>query len=156
MAKKYVPVISAQLSAQVTAAWLNTCKGRITADEVFMFLDKCHAHFLHLSRVAEADLRNLPPLPPHPPAVSVDESLASPEHIISLIDGKPYKFLKRHLRAYGLTPELYRERYGLRSDYPMVAPAYKQKRQAIASESRLGKDTGRGRSKRRIQRPPQP
>ena len=73
------------------------------------------------------------------PAVSIRKSLASPEHIISLIDGRPYKTLKRHLMARGLTPEAYRSRYNLPASYPMVAPAYADKRRAVAQELGLGR-----------------
>jgi len=71
-------------------------------------------------------------------AVSARKSLASPDHIISLIDGKPYKTLKRHLATHGLTPETYRERYGLPASYPMVAPAFAAMRRAIAEKIGLG------------------
>lgn len=73
------------------------------------------------------------------PAVSVRKSLASPDHILSLIDGKPYKLLKRHLKTHGLTPEQYRERYSLPAAYPMVAPAFATKRREIAEEIGLGR-----------------
>jgi predicted transcriptional regulator len=59
--------------------------------------------------------------------------------IISIIDGKPYKSLKRHLSTHGLTPEQYRERYGLKSDYPMVAESYAEKRRPIAKQLGLGR-----------------
>ncbi|RYE65624.1 MAG: transcriptional regulator, partial [Oxalobacteraceae bacterium] len=72
------------------------------------------------------------------PAVSVRKSLASPDHIISLIDGKPYKTLKRHLMGHGLTPEAYRSRYNLPANYPLVAPAYAEHRRNIAKEAGLG------------------
>jgi len=72
------------------------------------------------------------------PAVSVRKSLASPEHIISLIDGKPYKTLKRHLQSHGLTPDDYRSRYNLPASYPMVAPEYSNRRRAVAQEFGLG------------------
>jgi len=71
-------------------------------------------------------------------AVSVRKSLASPEHIISLIDGKPYKTLKRHLASRGLTPDEYRSRYNLPASYPMVAPAYTEQRRAVAIHLGLG------------------
>jgi len=74
----------------------------------------------------------------HTPAVSARKSLSSPEHLISLIDGKPYKTLKRHLAANGLTPETYRERYKLPANYPMVAPDFAAKRRAIAEQIGLG------------------
>jgi predicted transcriptional regulator len=72
------------------------------------------------------------------PAISVRRSLASPEHIISLIDGKPYKTLKRHLSSQGLTPDEYRSRYDLPANYPMVAPDYAAHRRDIAQKIGLG------------------
>ncbi|MBB4860742.1 putative transcriptional regulator [Novosphingobium chloroacetimidivorans] len=72
------------------------------------------------------------------PAVTVRKSLASPDHIISLIDGKAYKTLKRHLASHGLTPAEYRARYNLPSNYPMVAQAYAEHRRGIAQKSGLG------------------
>jgi predicted transcriptional regulator len=74
----------------------------------------------------------------HTPAVSVEESVASRDHILSLIDGKPYKSLKRHLANNGLTPAEYRTRYGLPGDYPMVAPTYSEHRRAVAQRMGLG------------------
>lgn len=82
--------------------------------------------------------------PTHTPAVSVRKSLASPDHIISLIDGKPYKVLKRHLATHGLTPTTYRERYNLPASYPMVAPSFAAHRRAIAEKIGLGRKSGRG------------
>lgn len=72
------------------------------------------------------------------PAVSVRKSLASADHILSLIDGKPYKTLKRHLATHGLTPDSYRERYGLPASYPMVAPSFAARRREIAERIGLG------------------
>jgi predicted transcriptional regulator len=71
------------------------------------------------------------------PAVPVKKSV-TPDAIISLIDGKAYKSLKRHLKRHGLTPEQYRERYGLPRDYPMVAPNYAAKRSELAKQLGLG------------------
>jgi predicted transcriptional regulator len=73
------------------------------------------------------------------PAVAIRKSVA-PDYIICLEDGKKFKSLKRHLRThYNLSPEEYREKWGLPSDYPMVAPNYS------ATRSRLAKDNGLGR-----------
>jgi len=73
------------------------------------------------------------------PAVPVRKSV-SPDYIICLEDGKKFKSLKRHLRThYNLSPEEYREKWGLPADYPMVAPSYS------ATRSRLAKDNGLGR-----------
>ena len=82
--------------------------------------------------------------PTFTPAVSVKKSLASPDHIISMIDGKPYKTLKRHLRANGLSPAEYRERYKLPATYPIVAPAFSEARRAVAAKHGLGGSKKRG------------
>jgi predicted transcriptional regulator len=83
------------------------------------------------------------------PAISVKKSV-TPEYIVCLEDGKKFKSLKRHLRAvYDISPEEYREKWGLPRDYPMVAPAY-----AIA-RSNLAKSMGLGRQKK-IEEAPQP
>ena len=79
------------------------------------------------------------PIPEFAPAVSVRSSLGSRDHIISLIDGKPYKTLKRHLRGHGLSPAEYRERYKLPADYPMIAPTYSQQRRDVAKRLGLGR-----------------
>ena len=73
------------------------------------------------------------------PATTVRKSLASKDHIISLIDGKPYKTLRRHLSTHGLTPAEYRSRYGLKADYPMVAPNYSDARRTMAQKTGLGR-----------------
>lgn len=71
------------------------------------------------------------------PAVPVKKSITD-EYLISLEDGKQYKALKRHLTARGLTPEQYREKYSLPSDYPMVAANYAKKRSEFAKTIGLG------------------
>jgi predicted transcriptional regulator len=60
------------------------------------------------------------------------------DRIISFIDGKSYKTLKRHLTVHGLTPVTYRERFGLPVDYPMVAPEYSERRSHLAKVHGLG------------------
>lgn len=76
------------------------------------------------------------------PAVSIRKSLASKDVIISLIDGKPYKTLKRHLTTHGLTPDEYRSRYNLSASYPMVAPSYSERRREVAAANGLGRLKG--------------
>ena len=72
------------------------------------------------------------------PAVPVRKSIM-PDHLVCLEDGKRLKMLKRHLKtAYNLTPEQYRERWGLPPDYPMVAPNYAKQRSRLAKEIGLG------------------
>jgi predicted transcriptional regulator len=70
--------------------------------------------------------------------VSIKRSV-TPDFLISLEDGKPYKTLKRHLTAYGLTPYTYRAKWGLPSDYPMVAPNYAKARSEFAKSIGLGR-----------------
>ncbi|GBQ58046.1 Ros/MucR family transcriptional regulator [Komagataeibacter swingsii DSM 16373] len=73
------------------------------------------------------------------PAVPIKRSVF-PDYIICLEDGKKLKMLKRHLHsAYGMTPEQYRERWGLPAEYPMVAPNYAERRSSLAREIGLGR-----------------
>lgn len=85
-------------------------------------------------RPAEADAVE----PEFVPAVTVRKSLGSKDHIISMIDGKLYKTLRRHLSTNGLTLKQYRERYNLCADYPMVAESYSQQRRDMARKIGLG------------------
>ncbi|EQB30368.1 MucR family transcriptional regulator [Sphingobium ummariense] len=71
-------------------------------------------------------------------AVSIRSSLKH-DYIVSMIDGKPYKMLRRHLSQNGYTPESYRETFGLPKDYPMTAPAYTEQRRALAKKIGLGR-----------------
>lgn len=72
------------------------------------------------------------------PAVPIKKSV-TPDHIVCLEDGKKLKMLKRHLKtAYDMSPEEYRERWGLPADYPMVAPNYAEQRSKLAKDIGLG------------------
>ncbi len=72
------------------------------------------------------------------PAVPIRRSI-TPEHLICLEDGKQLKMLKRHLKtAYDMSPEQYREKWGLAPDYPMVAPNYAKQRSKLAKQIGLG------------------
>ena len=73
-----------------------------------------------------------------PAAVSVEESLASDDHIVSMIDGRPYRSLTRHIARYGMTPAEYRRCFDLDDDYPMVAAGYSQRRRALAISAGFG------------------
>ncbi|PTS90436.1 transcriptional regulator [Sphingomonas sp. HMWF008] len=131
-----------QVAADITVAWLNNPNNRVTPEEVPTFLRNMHA--------AVTELAGAPAAPAAPseveaesaaefiPAVTVRKSLASKDHIISLIDGKPYRTLRRHLSGHGLTPEQYRARYNLKADYPMVAESYSEQRRAMAHKIGLG------------------
>lgn len=77
------------------------------------------------------------------PAVPIKKSV-TPEYIVCLEDGRKLKMLKRHLRTeYNMTPEQYRQKWGLAADYPMVAPNYAKQRSAFAKEIGLGKGAGK-------------
>ena len=77
------------------------------------------------------------------PAVPIRKSVA-PDYIVCLEDGKKFKSLKRHLRThYNLSPEEYREKWGLPSDYPMVAPNYSATRSRLAKDNGLGRKAGK-------------
>jgi predicted transcriptional regulator len=89
--------------------------------------------------LSEDKAPDAPAAPEFVPATTARKSLASRDHIISMIDGKPYKTLKRHLATNGLTPPEYRERYGLPRDYPMVAPGYSEQRREVAQRLGLGR-----------------
>jgi predicted transcriptional regulator len=71
-------------------------------------------------------------------AVSVRASIR-PDHLVSMLDGKPYKMLKRHLALHGYTPQSYRETFDLPKDYPMVAATYAEKRRDLAKKIGLGR-----------------
>ena len=80
------------------------------------------------------------------PAVAVKKSV-TPDYIVCLEDGKKFKSLKRHLRTqYSMTPEQYREKWGLPADYPMVAPNYAKARSELAKEMGLGQQRRKGRT----------
>jgi len=79
---------------------------------------------------------------PAAPAVSIKKSVR-PDYIVCLEDGQKHKMLKRHLRtAHELTPDAYRERWGLARDYPLVAPKYSELRSKLAKKIGLGRKAG--------------
>lgn len=129
-----------ELATELTIAWLGNQNNRVSAEEVPAFLRNMHATVTELSAGSSRSAGGEEPASQeeHAPAVSVRKSLASKDHIISMIDGKPYKTLRRHLSTHGLTPEEYRRRYNLKADYPMVAESYSEVRRAMAHKIGLG------------------
>jgi predicted transcriptional regulator len=127
-----------ELATELTIAWLSNPNTRANANEIPDFLRTMHdaVNGLGGPDVSSAEAA---PEAEHVPAVSVRKSLASRDYIVSLIDGKPYKTLRRHLSRHGLTPDDYRRRYGLKPDYPMVAPAYAETRRELATKIGLGR-----------------
>jgi predicted transcriptional regulator len=127
-----------ELAAGLTIAWLGNPNTRTSAGDVPAFLTAMHEAVQRLAtpavpaESAVADQKYVP-------AVSVRKSLASRDHIISMLDGKPYRTLRRHLATNGLTPEEYRARYKLKPDYPMIAEGYSEERRAMAKSIGLGR-----------------
>jgi predicted transcriptional regulator len=113
------------------------------ADEVSSLLRNVYGTLVGLGQDSAA-----PEARPEP-AVSVRASVKK-DHIVCLEDGKKMKMLKRHLMTdHGLTPDEYRARWGLASDYPMVAPDYADKRRDLAKKIGLGRKPGQRRGRRK-------
>ncbi|WP_343616945.1 MucR family transcriptional regulator [Novosphingobium sp.] len=126
-----------ELAGDITIAWLQNPNVKPGAQDVPAFLKDMHTAIAALK--SEPAGEEIPAT--YEPAVSVRSSV-KPDHLVSLIDGKKYKTLKRHLSLHGLTPAEYRARYGLKSDYPMVAPDYALQRREIAQKLGLGRKRG--------------
>lgn len=139
MADGIVDTSTTELAAELTMAWLSNPNTKVDASEVAGVLRQMHDA---VKSLLEPHSEVSPEAPEFIPAVSVRKSLASKDHIISLIDGKPYKALRRHLSGQGLTPDDYRARYGLKPDYPMVSESYSQVRREMAKKIGLGRKPG--------------
>ena len=124
------------LTAEVVSAYVANNAVRVV--DLPDLIASVHQALQGLSAPAQAE-----PEKPDPP-VSIRKSI-TPDHLISLEDGRHYKSLKRHLKGRGLTPEQYREKWGLPRDYPMVAPNYAKQRSELARASGLGQSR-RGRA----------
>jgi predicted transcriptional regulator len=123
-----------KLVTEIVAAYVS--KNPVAAHELPQIIRNVHAT---LGGFSGAEPRALP----RAPAVSVKKSVQD-DYIVCLEDGKKLKMLKRYLRArYKMTPDEYRARWNLPSDYPMVAPNYAQKRSDFAKKIGLGKGEGR-------------
>lgn len=127
-----------ELATELTIAWLANPNTRTDADAVPAFLLAMHDAVARLSNPS-APQADAEPAQEYTPAVTARKSLANADHIISMIDGKPYKTLRRHLSTNGLTSDEYRQRYGLKADYPMVAANYSESRRAMAKKIGLGR-----------------
>src|SRR5512134_992062 len=120
-----------ELTASIVSAYLSN--NPTQASEIPTLISQVHAA---LQRVSSG--RTEAPQEPAKPAVSVKKSM-TPDYLICLEDGKRFKSLKRHLRTqYSMTPEQYRDKWGLPADYPMVAPNYAVARSALAKQMGLG------------------
>jgi predicted transcriptional regulator len=125
-----------ELAADIVSAYVSN--NTVATHELPGLISEVHAALQRVSTgVVEA------PAEPAKPAVPVKKSINN-DFLICLEDGKKFKSLKRHLRTqYNMSPEQYREKWGLPADYPMVAPSY------AAARSRLAKEMGLGQQRRR-------
>lgn len=130
-----------ELAAEMTIAWLSNPNNRATVNEVPAIRKSMYDAVAKLA-VGREGSQSGSSVSEYRPAVSVRKSLSNHDYIISLIDGKPYKMLRRHLMNNGLTPEGYRDRYGLKSDYPVVAAGYSEVRRTLAIRHGLGRKPG--------------
>lgn len=129
-----------KLATDLTIAWLSNPNVRPDVAEVPNFLKTMHETVAALGTAPAAPEAET--APEFTPAVPVRSSI-KPDYLVSLIDGRKLKTLKRHLSMHGLTPAQYRERYGLKPDYPMVAANYAEQRRETAKKIGLGRK-GRG------------
>ena len=124
------------LTANIVSAYLSN--NPTPASEIPALISQVHAA---LQRVSTG--RTEAPQEPAKPAVSIKKSVA-PDYLVCLEDGKRFKSLKRHLRTqYNMTPEQYRDKWGLPADYPMVAPNYAVARSQLAKKMGLGQQRPR-------------
>jgi len=128
-----------ELTAGIVSAYVSN--NSVASGDIAGLINQVHAALMRVSS-GQNDAQ------PEPlkPAVSLKKSI-TPDHLVCLEDGKKFKSLKRHLRTqYSMTPEQYREKWGLPPDYPMVAPNY------AAARSQLAKQMGLGQQRRRRSR----
>lgn len=141
---------SIELATELTIAWLNNPNVHPSTDDALTFLRSMRGEIETMAKAPEAPV--VEAAPDYVPAVSVRASI-KPDHLVSLIDGKKYKSLKRHLSANGLTPADYRQRYGLKPDYPMVAESYSAARREVALKLGLGQKGQQARAKAAAEAP---
>ena len=124
------------LTAEIVSAYVSN--NTVVSTDIPALISQVHSALL---RVSNGDV----PASSEPmrPAVPVKRSI-NPDYIVCLEDGKKFKSLKRHLRTqYSMTPEQYREKWGLPADYPMVAPNYAVARSQLAKKMGLGQQSRR-------------
>ena len=125
------------LTASIVSAYVSN--NPTQAADIPALIGQVHAALLRVSTG-----RAEPPLEPARPAVPVKKSVTA-EYLVCLEDGKRFKSLKRHLRSrYNMTPEQYRDKWGLPPDYPMVAPSYAVARSQLARKMGLGQQRRKG------------
>jgi predicted transcriptional regulator len=127
-----------ELSADIVSAYVSN--NSVPSSDLPTLIRDVYTALRHLTAAPAAI-----PVPEElKPAISVKKSVTN-DYIICLEDGRKFKSLKRHLRTqYNMSPEDYREKWGLPADYPMVAPSYAQARSNLARQMGLGQQRKRG------------
>jgi predicted transcriptional regulator len=131
-----VPSNYIELTAGIVSAYVSN--NAVAAGDISSIISQVHSALLRVSNGTAEGVAEAMKL-----AIAVKKSI-TPDYLVCLEDGKKFKSLKRHLRTqYNMTPEQYREKWGLGPDYPMVAPNY------AAARSHLAKQMGLGQQRRR-------
>ena len=123
------------LTAEVVSAYV--ANNSLRPADIPDLIDSVHRALQSLSAPPQAEPEK------RAPPVSIRKSI-TPDFLISMEDGRRYKSLRRHLTSRGLTPQAYREKWGLPLDYPMVAPNYAKQRSELARASGLGQIRRKG------------
>ena len=127
--------MTTNLTAEIVAAYV--AQNKLAPSQLEPLIRSVHGALTHLGD-APADAASVDKARP----AAIRRSIR-PDGLVSFIDGKTYKLLKRHLTTHGFTPAEYRARFGLPADYPMTAPGYSQQRSEFAIAAGLGVKTRR-------------
>jgi predicted transcriptional regulator len=131
-----VPNNYIELTAGIVSAYVSN--NAVAAGDISSIISQVHTALLRVSNGAPEGAGES-----MKPAIAVKKSI-TPDYLVCLEDGKKFKSLKRHLRTqYNMTPELYRMKWGLPPDYPMVAPKYAEARSQLAKQMGLGQQRKR-------------
>jgi len=131
-----------KLATEIVAAYVSN--NPVAVGDLPAMIKSVHATLGGLSSGSAQDVQTA-----QKPAVNVKKSV-TPEYIVCLEDGKKLKMLKRYLRSrYSMSPEEYRAKWGLATDYPMVAPNYAAQRSEFAKKIGLGRSSPPSKSRRR-------
>ncbi|MCJ2117129.1 MucR family transcriptional regulator [Methylobacterium sp. J-001] len=125
------PVDFIELTADIVSAYVS--KNSVRPSDMPELLASVHAAIAGLNHASAPEA----PAVDKPTPAQIRKSI-TPDALISFVDGKPYKTLKRHLTGNGMTMEEYRERYGLPRDYPSTAASYSEQRSKLALALGLG------------------
>ena len=130
---------SLELVSQIVSAYVS--KNSLPSGELPQLIKTVHEALRNPDHAVASPLE---------PAVPIKKSI-KPDYVICLEDGKKLKMLKRHLRtSFNMTPDEYRQKWGLSSDYPMVAPKYAARRSELAKKIGLGRKPGQKVKRRKV------